>query len=217
MGFLDFAKQKPRLLLLGVIVASALAVGFTYTKFFVFPSSGGSLSPYLLGYYDLRTDDCIGAACAGQNEDTQRHADRAGIMTNRTDVAIDLSNPTRTVLRALISVFDDAGTVIACTTRPVESNDTARVFVNNDILIPFLGSNGDGKFGVIKVVTFLEANILTAVQAGVKGWLTHYVSESDDGGHQLIFTRQSQMQQVPVEVLKRNSNAELGTIAELCL
>jgi hypothetical protein len=216
MGFLDFAKQKPRLLLLGVIVASALAVGFTYTKVFTFSASGGSLSPYLLGYYDLRTDDCIGAACADNNEDSQRQADAAGILTNRTDVAIDLSNPTTTVLRALISVFDDAGTHIGCTTTTLEANDTDRVYVNNDIFKLNNGPNGDGKFGVIKVVTFLDSD-LTKVQAGVKGWLTHYVTESSDQGHQLIFTRQSQMQQVPVEVLKNDKNAELAKIAASCL
>ena len=207
MGFREFAKQKQRLLLLGVIVASALAVGFTYTRIFVYSSSGGSLSPYLLGYYDLRTNDCIGAACASQSEDGN-HGRRAGIMTNQTDVAVDLANPTSTPLLALISVFNNSsGALVGCTTETLEANVTRRVYVNQKIF----NSNGDGLFGLIKIVTFLLSSP-TKVQAGVKGTITHYVTESSDAGHQLILTRQSQLQQVPVEVLKRDNGFELSQI-----
>ena len=213
MSFLDFAKQKPRLILLGAVVATALTMGFTFTKVFVFPSSGGSLSPYLIGYFDLRTTDCIGGftngirACAETGEDTGSRGNDPGILTNRTDAGIDLTNPTTTSLLAVITIFDQNGAFLDCDNRTVGPNETGRVYVNDDVL----SANGDGKRGVIKIVTLLSSDH-TKVQAGVKGWLTHYVTESSDNNHQIVFSRQSQLQQVPVEVLKKDNLTELFNI-----
>ena len=204
MGLLDlrFLKPKPRLLLWGVAVASVLAVGFTFTTTFVFTSSGGSLSPYLVGYFDFRTADCVGAACA----DTTTGG---GIMDGRTDAAVDLTNPTTTPLFAVISLFNNDGSFIACTTRTVTANETVRLFVNDSFT-----EVADGDFGVIKIVTVLNSNT-KKVQAGVKGWLTHFVTESSDNA-QAIFSRHSQLQEVPVEVLKKDGKAELELITQSC-
>jgi hypothetical protein len=208
MAFLDFAKRKTGLLLLGVAVASALALGFTYTKIFVFPSSGGSLSPYLVGYFDLRTinnsthgNDCYGDACADD------------LVANRTDVGIELTNPTNTDLIAVISVFKANGDFIDCTNTFLGNNDTDVVFVHDDI-IGFGADGTDRAVGVIKVVTFLDEDpaVPSKVQAGAKGVITHYVRQ-DGGGQSFIFSRQSQLQQVPVEALKAASDAELFNIA----
>lgn len=220
MSFLDFAKQKSRLLLLGVIVASALAVGFTYTAVFVFNPSGGSLSPYLVGYYDLRTEECVGkdrsdpllgTACADKTVD--------GIRNDSTEAGIDLMNPTTNRLLALVAIYNEAGTNVACGVETVEANETRRVFVNDRLL----SGIGDGQFGAIKVVTLLDAD-RTRVQAGLKGWLNHFVRETslrDDGdgaSRQIdqIFFRQTRLQEVPVAVLKANKNAELLAITGAC-
>ena len=204
MRIRDFAKQKSGLLLLGAVVASVLAMGFTFAKFFVFPSSGGSLSPYLVGYYDLGTDDCI------RNSNSLR-ACATEIITNQTDAAIDLSNPTLTSLLAVITLFDEDGAFQRCTTTLLSANETERVYVNDDMF----SANGDGKRGVIKIVTLLNSNH-TVVQAGVKGTLTHYVAQRfTSGSASQIFSRQSQLQQVPAEVLRKDSNTELLNIVRL--
>ena len=206
----NFLKRQPRLImLLSVVVASTLAVGFIYTKVFVFPSYGGTLSPYLVGYYDLRTSNtfggsCIGAACADSGTDS-------GFLRHRTDAAVDLTNPTTTALHAVIALFDISGAFVDCTTRTVSTNETVRVYVNNNIL----GGNGDSQFGAVKVVTVLDSDF-SRVQAGLKGALTHFVTESSDRS-QNIFSRSSRLQEVPAEALKANNNAELLRITNTCL
>jgi len=197
MGFLDFAKQKPKLLLLGAVIAGTLAVGFTYTNVFLFPSYGGTLSPYLIGYFDVRDQDQIGFA-------------RANIIVNNgTDVGIDLANPTTTSLRAFIALFSSSGVFLSCHMRTVDTNENVRVFLRND-----LNFNIFNRTGVIKVVTTLD-NDLSKVQAGVKGLLTHYVAQQPDGNgrdNQIVVSRQTNFEEVPLAVLNRNGNAELISI-----
>jgi hypothetical protein len=211
MGIFDLTllRRKPRLILLGVAIASVLTVGFTYSKVFVFLPAGGSLSPYLVGYYDLRTDDQVGNARADE------------IMTNRTDVGVDLINPSNIPLHAVVALFNVTGDPIICQTYSVFTNETRRVYVNNDFFVNSWAINGDGWHGAIKVVSFLWSggsfSSSSKVQAGLKGGITHYVTQRLNNGQQQVFFRQSRLGEVPVEVLKRNSNAELNKITEGCL
>ena len=210
MGIFDLTllRRKPKFILLGVALASVLTVGFGFSKLFVFVPTGGSLSPYLVGYYDLRTDDCIGNACATE------------IMTNRTDLGIDLTNPSTTPLVAVVALFSETGEPRICRDFNVFTNETRRVYLGTDFFDD-AGTTWDGKFGVVKVVTFLWSSASSfssssKVQAGLKGWLTHYVTQGPSG-HQAVFSRQSQLGEVPVEVLKRNKNVELNKITDGCL
>lgn len=151
--------------------------------------SGGSLSPYLVGYYD----------------------DRPVATTLDVEPALYLVNPTPLRLTAYIVLFDQRGAGVGCAVRELVPNQTDEILLSTDVLKAF-GAK-DRHTGAVKIVTFDAASPGVTVQAGLKGWLTHYVISGDIR----TFVRESVLQEVPREVLLADVSPRDGEPDELKL
>ena len=189
------------------VAAVAWALTFTISSIFNFPPSGGSLSSYLVGYFDTRTDDCFTPQCLERG--------------NRKDanMFLYLTNPTPISLKAYVDIFDANETSLDCQTFTFSPNKVRRLRLTSDFSIPF----PHNRIGMIKI--FTENSAVTAshkIQAGLKGWLVHifqFSGQAVSTGE--IFSRESTLQEVPVTVLVRDQNAdkvpdELKTIVDDC-
>ena len=189
MRFLNLTSIKPSrgLALATVAVVSALAVGATFSSVFNFRSSGGSLSAYLISPVNGQNHHCFGTACGAYdplaNSDT-------------IEVVVRLGNPTGDALRAWIAIYRRNGGFQGCTIRDINPN--TYVDVN---LVDRFGLFDTHDF-TVKVLTL---NLLNRVQAGVKGWLTHFTAQTNDTGsitNRFLHMRETEMQEVPIEVAK---------------
>jgi len=125
-----------------------LGAGFAVAKLFDFKASGGSLSPYLVGFYDLNP----------------------GFSVEPISARLYLVNPTPVPLVAYVAFFDDEEKPLACTKPTLSPNGLKIVDVDE-----FVNStNNPHAQGVIKIVTFAASQPGVKVQAGIKGWLRHH-------------------------------------------
>ena len=200
MRLFDLAsiKQSRRLALAVVAVVGVLAMGLTFSSVLNFKSSGGSLSAYLIGAVNAKshTDGDFGTA----------HIDvtsLSGLATSDTvEAVVRLVNPTNIPLTALVAAYDSGDTFLDCEQRSLGRNEYAQVN-----LIDEFSSTSDNHAFTVKVLTF---DSLNRVQAGVKGWLSHYVAETSDGGdRRFLHMRETELQEVPVEVAKAGEAAKI--------
>lgn len=181
-----------------VVVAGLLAAGFAASKLFDFPSSGGSLSPYLVGFYDTSQ----------------------GIDRTTTSARLYLVNPTPVPLVAYVAFFDDAEHPIACTKPTLTPNDLATVDVEDFVN----AANNPSGLGVIKIVTFDGNHPGVRLQAGLKGWLRHHTIRTElvIPANQTVPVNEtlrqplveSNLQEVPREVLLHDATSHGGKDAE---
>ncbi len=203
---MGFIKGKAAVALVAVAVLATLtSVGVVLGTTFLtpttykYPSSGGSLSPYLVGVYDDR-DHSDSPGDGGCDENGNLCSDLSVEDYHETEPVVYLVNVTATPLTAYIVVFDNDENPIACDVRDLSGNDVTDVFI--DALTDQF-SGGD-YVGVVKVVTFDSTQPGVKVEAGVKGWITHFTEEEDY--NDVTFLRESEMQEVPTEVLFRDVN-----------
>ena len=194
MKFFNLAsiKQSRGLALAAVAVVSAvLAVGLTFSLVLNFKSSGGSLSAYLIGAVDGKdhtSDDCWGTACPTNFD--------AAADSNTAEAVVRLVNPTNVPLKAYVAAYNDATSFIGCTSQTVGRNSYVEVFLKREFDI------GDNHTFTVKVLT-VDAVDNNRIQAGVKGWLTHYFAQTEDFGNiRFLHMREAELQEVPIEVAR---------------
>lgn len=189
-----FLQRKLTLTLVtaALLVSGVVATGFVFPTLFIFPPSGGSLSSYLVGYFDTTTDDTYGNTTLSTGVDA--------------DAFLYLVNPTNKDLTAFVAIFDENQDVIDCTDVDLSPNDLEVIKLVADGFVGF-------ERGVIKIVTVDQA-FPDRVQAGIKGWIVHHLVQ--DVSNDNVLSRESHLQEVPVGVLRNNRNAELNAIAEAC-
>jgi hypothetical protein len=205
---------------------------FQASSLFRFQSTGGSLSPYLVGYFDGReSEGSLAAEGWDERWDKQSAIDS---YVESVEPVVYLVNPTARYLTAAIVVFDEREDPLGCEFLPLSPNDVTDFLVTQftDEYYP------DGTLGVVKVFTLpgtiatdrvqdelddhlftpsmFETGVLT-VQAGVKGWMTHYVGQGE-----YATSRESVLQEAPLEVLMDDANRdgrpdELSMLADFCV
>lgn len=192
---IEWIRNSRRLVFAVVILASAVAIGATFNTVFNFNSNGGSLAAYLIGAVDGKdhtNDDCWGKACP--TGDTEATSD-----TN--EAVVRLVNPTDFTLRALIAAYTRNNPLffIGCTTRTLLPNGYAEVRLIDTFRV------ADTHDFTVKVLTLNDAD-LSKVQAGVKGWLTHFFAETIETccitTSRLLHTRETELQEVAYHVAK---------------
>lgn len=198
---IEWIRNSRRLVLAVVILASAVAIGAKFNSVFNFNSNGGSLAAYLIGAVDGKdhtNDDCWGKACPDTG-DVEATSD-----TN--EAVVRLVNPTDFTLTALIAAYTRNNPLffIGCTTRTLLPNAYAEVRLIDTFRVP------DTHDFTVKVLTLDSANP-TRVQAGVKGWLTHYFAETIDTGTtlRLLHMRETELQQVAIHVANAGESAKI--------
>ncbi len=214
---MSFIKGRVKLALVAVAALAALAgigaaaAGFFITGFlFNYEPSGGSLSPYLVGYYDNReeSDSLAENAC---DERSDHCVDDLSDDIDDVEAVVYLVNPTPLDLTAYIAVFDNEEEFQGCEILDLTPNDVT------DFIISKYGSD---TLGVVKVVTFHADFPGVKVQAGAKGWLTHYIEDNGvDLEGELAQTRESELQEVPRDVLTKDpwgKPSELDLIVKSC-
>jgi len=213
---MSFMRGKVKLAVLALAALAALAgIGgvaagsfFFFSLNFNYPPNGGSLSPYLVGYYDGREGGDSLAEDGCDERDDQCVDDIADEVDDVEPVAY-LVNPTRLDLTAYIAVFDNEENFLGCESLDLSPNDVT------DFLI---SKYGEDDLGAVKVVTFSASDPGGRVQAGAKGWITHYVEE--ENGTDWGYMRESELQEVPLDVLKRQipggQPSELQLIVNSC-
>lgn len=223
---MSFMRGKVKVAVLALVALAALAgIGgaaashvFIFSLFFNYPPTGGSLSPYLVGYYDGR-EDSDSLAQDGCDERDDQCVDDIADDVDDVEPVLYLVNPTRIDLTAYVAVFDNEETFLGCDRLNLSPNDVTDFLTSkyNDDDDDVNGNSEDG-FGAVKVVTFAASAPGIKVQAGVKGWLTHYVEQdnSDNWG----YMRESELQEVPLDVLKKQipgkGQSELQLIVHAC-
>ena len=199
--------NRPKLVLLTVSALGALALGLTFSSVLSFKSTGGSLSPYLVGYVDLDSPGgdglCAGRACFPGFSNFGSPA-----RSDSQDAIIRLVNPTNIALTAFVHAFDTSSESVGCKkVDNIPPNGYAQVSAVNDLHI--LNDSNDI---VIKVLT-VQSSSPSIIQAGVKGYLTHYSAQTFDGGNaRFLHMYESELKEVPLEVLKGNSQEEVDLI-----
>jgi hypothetical protein len=210
---------------------------FQASSTFRFQSTGGSISPYLVGYFDGRESvDSLAAVGWDERGDKQSAIDS---YVESVEPVVYLVNPTARWLTAAIVVFNNDEYPLGCKLIPLSPNDVTDFLVSEitdnetDLHEPAISDSypGDG-LGVVKILTLpgtIEVgegqiiapqafrNGVLTVQAGVKGWMTHYVGQGE-----LATLRESPLQEVPLEVLLDDANRdgrpdELSTLADFCV
>ena len=185
---LALMKQGRGVLLAAVAVASVLSVGLIFSSVLNFKGVGGSLTAYLIGSGSGRAEGCWGVACTDRN---------SGADSNTVEVVVRLANPTNITLRAYVAAYFGRGPLfVGCAQRVLGKNSYAEVNLINDINNRYLLETHDF---TVKVLT---VNALTnIVQAGVKGWITHFNAVTLDGNsNRILLARESQLQGVPIQV-----------------
>ena len=173
---------------LAAVVGVAWALSFSISGIFKYNASGGSVAPYLIGYCDTTTNDCIGVACS----------------TNilNVEAVLYLVNPTPLDVIAHVTFFDDDEGFLECTTRTLSPNKVAKIKLVDDLEL-------DNQVGVIKIATVDANSTAIKVQAGIKAWLVHHREErvftSPGTSTNAIFSHESTLQEVPIEVLVRRT------------
>ena len=210
MKFLKLTSIKPSrgMALAAVAVLSALAVGATFSSVFNFRSSGGSLSAYLIGAANGRNHTCFGTAC-GPTYDPLAGSDTI-------EVVVRLGNPTNVALKAIIAVYRDGDTFRGCVQKTVDPN------AYRDVKLVQLFGLYDTEDFTVKVLTRDFAN---KVQAGVKGWLTHFTAETFDSWSQgntfsqnrFLHMHETELKEVPHEVLRAGEADKLIALLPDCL
>ena len=176
-----------------LLLSGVVATGFVFPTLFVFTPSGGSLSSYLVGYFDTTTEDTYGSTTITTGVDA--------------DAFLYLVNPTAKDLTAFVAIFDEDEGVLGCASRDLSPNDLEVIKLVNDGFVDF------NTRGVLKVVTVLT-DFPDRIQAGIKGWLVHHLVQTVTGNN--VLSRESHLQEVPVQVLRNSNNAELNAIADAC-
>ncbi len=175
-------------------IGGVLAISFERSDIFEeYDPSGGSLSPYLLGYYDDR-DHSASPGDGGDDEHDDTSSDVDSDDLHDVEPVLYLVNPTSQTLTAYIVIFDNDGNPEDCRRRILEPNDLT------DVMLGDLSGDND-EFGAVKVVAFTEDDPGRTVAAGLKGWIAHYVEHDtfDDGEATLM--REHALEDVPQEVL----------------
>ena len=192
-NFSKFSLKRWKLTAALTVVGLALVAGvvwaalsFSISAIFNFGPTGGSISSYLVGYYDTRSNDCLTSFC-----------DTPGKSGNARAV-IYLVNPTPIKLKAYVDIFDKGGSSLDCNTYTLNPNELQRIYVDDFSI----GENN--RRGVIKIFTE-DYNVTTShkLQAGVKGWLVHNYEFETSNNSSDLFSRESHFAEVPVAVLVR--------------
>ena len=170
---------------LAAVVGVAWALSFSISGIFKYNASGGSLAPYLIGYYDTTTNDCIGVACSTN--------------IRNVEAVLYLVNPTPLDLIAHIAIFDDDEVRLICARRDLSPNKVQRINLVDD----FVGL--DNQLGVIKIMTVDANSTAIKVQPGIKAWLVHHREQVVHAQNptNAVFSHESTLQEVPIEVLAK--------------
>lgn len=198
MRFLNLTsiKQSRGLAIAAVAVVSALATGATYSTLYNLPSTGGSLAAYLVGAASTSAHRGTGgygvATDGGSGFFSNNNSDS-------TEVIVRLANPTNVTLKALVAFYDKFDEPIGCVSQEINPNGYKEVYFVDEF-----GQSDNHHFSV-KVLTL---TLLGKVQAGVKGWLTHYVAETSEPccGNttqtRFLHMRDTELQEVPIQVAR---------------
>jgi hypothetical protein len=186
--------------LAAVAVGGVLAMGAVLISSVLnLPSKGGSLSAYLIGAVNGQDHDCFGNACftngAGGNL----------AESDTVEAVVRLVNPTNNSLSAYVAAYAATSNgqpfLLGCVIKSLDRNEYAEV----NLIQEFAAY--DSHDFTVKVLTVDAAR---RVQAGAKGWLTHYVAQtSDNSNRRFLHMRETELQEVPIEVAKAGEAARI--------
>jgi hypothetical protein len=177
-------------LTMGAGVALASYYYFSFSYLYRFPASGGVLSPYQVGFYEVDRGE---------------------------EAKLFLVNPTPRYLEAFVVIFDGDEEPIACDRVVLSPNDFEDIEIpGNRKWVDGNESYGyRKKEGVVKVVTFKYSDPngyqpyrkTMEVQPGVVGWIRHGGGSWGSSG-----ASDTQLASVPAELLKDQNYYELKLI-----
>ena len=175
--------------LAAVVVASLAALGaVAVSGVLSFSSKGGSLSAYLIGAVDGQDHHCFGKAC---------FTNRSGgdlANSDTVEAVVRLINPTNNSLQAYIAVYGRNNRFLGCVLKSLDRNE----YTELNLIQRF--SLWDTHDLTVKVLT---VDLKNKIQAGAKGWLTHYVAQtSDNNSRRFLHMRETELQGVPIEVVR---------------
>ena len=158
--------------------------------------------------FEVSSHDSDSPAAEGCDELGDTCSEVDAYYVREVEPVLHLVNPTSIGLTAYIVVFDNSGSALACRVRDLGPNDFT------DVMLGDLSGNAN-EFGVVKIVVFDSDDRGVTVQAGLIGWIAHYMEQ--ETYEDIAVTRESALIQVPHEVLFADLNPEDDEPDELSL